>query len=503
MTEKLEIVIIADDKASGKIGKVGKSAGGLSTVFTQLIPGASKTTGALESMGGMMTKLAPSIGVSAEAAAGMSASLVAMAGPIAAVIAAVGIATVAFTGMAKAVNFALAEAEAAQKVEVQLETQIKATGGAAGLTAEQIKTMASEMSQLTGVADDNIIASANVLLRFDQIGKNVFPQAQQAALDLSAAMGTDLSTAALMLGRALQDPESGMTALRRAGIMFDEQMIKGMQSMAEHGQGARAQGLILAEVARLVGGSAEAMGGTVAGEAAKIRNLLGEMGEEFGKAFLPLKGDALVIVREFLTMLTQNLQPAMALLRNEMRTLQAAFREPETKKAIQELTKAMAEWLGEGALNSVKVMASAVKDFLRDWKIHGPETVRAITTIVTAMRDMAIVVGRVLDLMDRLGISSSKVATGQFASAGVGALRGYASGVTTAPGGLAWVGENGPEPVFLPRGSTVLSNSEARSALSGAGGGSFNNYGTLNFDVKDQVTFFDLLRQARTMGGAA
>lgn len=42
-------------------------------------------------------------------------------------------------------------------------------------------------------------------------------------------------------------------------------------------------------------------------------------------------------------------------------------------------------------------------------------------------------------------------------------LFGYANGTNFAPGGLAWVGERGPELVNLPRGSRVIPNHELRS----------------------------------------
>lgn len=461
MGETLEVIITATDKASGPIDTVSKSTTGLSSVFAQLIPGASKTASALEGMGGTIKSLAPSIGVSTEAAAGMSSSLIAMAGPIAAVIAAVGIATVAITGMSKAFAFAMEEAEGAQKVETQLEAQIKATGGAAGLTSEQIKTMASQMSQLTGVTDDAIIASSNVLLRFTEISSDVFPKAQQAALDLSSAMGTDLSSASLMLGKALQDPAQGLTALRRAGIMFDDSMIQAMQRMVENGNTARAQGMILAEVSALVGGSAAAMGGTVAGESAKIKNLLGEMAEDFGKAFLPLKGDLLVIVREFLTAVTENMKPAMALLRNELRTVQQALRDPEMKASIDGLVQALAQLFGEGATMAIKLMSAGMRDFFGRMKTEGPEFIAGIKSMVSDFVLLANTINRVLDLAGRVG--------GALTGGGGRAITmpGYASGVTNAPGGWAMVGESGPETMYVPKGANIYPGDSAPSAAAG------------------------------------
>lgn len=49
-------------------------------------------------------------------------------------------------------------------------------------------------------------------------------------------------------------------------------------------------------------------------------------------------------------------------------------------------------------------------------------------------------------------------------------IGGYALGTSFAPGGLAMVGEHGPELVSLPRGASVASNSETRKMV-GQGGG--------------------------------
>jgi hypothetical protein len=51
---------------------------------------------------------------------------------------------------------------------------------------------------------------------------------------------------------------------------------------------------------------------------------------------------------------------------------------------------------------------------------------------------------------------------------------GFASGTNSAPGGLALVGENGPELVNLPKGSQVFNNGQTRGMMGGGGGSSPN-----------------------------
>ncbi len=53
-----------------------------------------------------------------------------------------------------------------------------------------------------------------MLLRFTSIGKEVFPRVTITILDMSAALKQDLQSSAAQLGKALNDPISGINALR-------------------------------------------------------------------------------------------------------------------------------------------------------------------------------------------------------------------------------------------------------------------------------------------------
>jgi len=104
--------------------------------------------------------------------------------------------------------------------EAKVAQTIKATGGAAGITADEMNRMASEFQNVTTFGDEVILRGQSMLLTFKQIGKDVFPAATEAMLNLSVAMGTDVKESAIQLGKALNDPITGLTALRRVGITF-------------------------------------------------------------------------------------------------------------------------------------------------------------------------------------------------------------------------------------------------------------------------------------------
>jgi hypothetical protein len=116
--------------------------------------------------------------------------------------------------------------EEQQKVSAQTAAVLKSTGGAANVTAEQVEKLAKSIQDKTGVDKASVQSGENLLLMFTNVrneagkGNDIFNQATKATVDLSTRMGGDATTAAKMLGKALQDPLAGMTALRRAGVTF-------------------------------------------------------------------------------------------------------------------------------------------------------------------------------------------------------------------------------------------------------------------------------------------
>lgn len=148
--------------------------------------------------------------------------------------------------------------EESERVQKVLESTIKSTGGAAGLTGEQIADMASEFMNLTAIDDEVIKGAQNILLTFTNIGKDVFPDATQAVLDMATVMGTDFNSAATQLGKALNDPINGLNSLRRVGVSFTAEQKEMIKTLVATGKGMEAQKIILEELKKEFGGAAEA-----------------------------------------------------------------------------------------------------------------------------------------------------------------------------------------------------------------------------------------------------
>lgn len=165
--------------------------------------------------------------------------------------------------------------------EKQLEAVLKSTGYAAGLTKQEILGMAGALSEVTTFEDDTILKGQNLLLTFTKIGKDVFPQATKAMLDVAQAMGGDVKGAAIQLGKVLNDP-NGMSAMKRMGVSFSDAQIKMGKELYQTGKIAEYQKMVFAELQKEFGGSARAARETFGGALKALDNAFGDTQETIG-----------------------------------------------------------------------------------------------------------------------------------------------------------------------------------------------------------------------------
>lgn len=190
--------------------------------------------------------------------------------------------TAAVTAPLIAAGFAASKAatEAADAM-AQVESALASMGNASGRTAEQLSGLAEGLMRNSLYDDDEILRKVTAnLLTFGNIAGAQFDRAQQAAVDLAARMGTDLQSATLMVGKALNDPVKGIAALGRAGIQFTAAQRNQIKAMVEAGNAAGAQRLMLAELERQFGGAAAAAQSTDPYD--KLRDSLGTLSESMG-----------------------------------------------------------------------------------------------------------------------------------------------------------------------------------------------------------------------------
>ena len=200
-------------------------------------------------------------------------------------------------GLINAFNSVIAATETQVLAEAQLNAALKSTQGVAGLTAKELTNMASALQKQTRFGDEAIINAQSLLLTFTKVGKDVFPDAIETILNMSEAMGQDLQQGVIQVGKALNDPVLGVTALRRVGVQLSKQQEQQVKDFVKVGDVAAAQKIILGELETQFGGVAKAAGETLAGSLDKMRNATGDAAESLGEAL----GPAIIGVAGFFT----------------------------------------------------------------------------------------------------------------------------------------------------------------------------------------------------------
>ena len=199
--------------------------------------------------------------------------------------------TAAVAAFQQALNFSIQEASQAQRVDAQLGAVLESTGGSAGMARRELEELATSLSRVSTFDDEAIKSSEALLLTFTKVGDEVFPDATQAILDMSTALGQDLQSSTIQLGKALNDPIAGITALKRVGVSFTEEQRDMIKALVESGDMLGAQKLILQELSTEFGGSALAAANTYEGQVKQLKNEVGNLAEAFGSKLLPVLTD--------------------------------------------------------------------------------------------------------------------------------------------------------------------------------------------------------------------
>lgn len=177
----------------------------------------------------------------------------------------------------------------AESIDVmyRLEAAHKAAAGAVGFTAKQLADEADEMMFRVNMTDESIKKSMATLMMFRNVTGEVFMEAIKSAEDLSAMGFGSVESSARMLGIVLESPLRGMDRLRRMGIILSQAQKDQIKSYAASGEILKAQTLILDIIKSKVGGVAEAMAKSPAGQLKHTQIVLEELREELGRKLLP------------------------------------------------------------------------------------------------------------------------------------------------------------------------------------------------------------------------
>lgn len=186
----------------------------------------------------------------------------------------------------------------------RLNITLKATGFVAGFSARQLLEHAASLQKVTRFGDETITAMQTMLLTFKNIKGDEFKKATEAALDMATAEAAvsgraiDLTATSIRLGKALNDPILGISALSRVGVQFTETQKSMIEEMVRMGDVAGAQNVILKELEGQFGGMSRDVN-TTTGALKQMWNVLGDVAEVIGNAFLPGIRDTAIAIKEW------------------------------------------------------------------------------------------------------------------------------------------------------------------------------------------------------------
>lgn len=254
----------------------------------------------------------------------------------------------------------------AQRVQSQLKAALESTNGASGQTIKSLNDQAAALQKVSNYGDEVVNSAQSILLTFTGIAGDTFPRATRAVIDLSERMGTDLKSAAIQLGKALNDPAVGMSMLTRSGITFSEAQKEVVKKLVETNKLAEAQAVILNEVEKEFGGSARAARETLGGALTSLANAWGDLFEMSGGASEMLRSAIENLITaiqnpafiNFVQMIGVGLFGAMEVAVNAMSILAQAI--PPIVDLLLHLSPLMIVAFGPAVATMVQTLAIAI-----------------------------------------------------------------------------------------------------------------------------------------------
>lgn len=192
----------------------------------------------------------------------------------------------AFQGLESAVHSGISEFKETTQIQAQTAAALKSTGAISGETAKQIHALSLELSNLSGQSDESIQSAENLLLAFTNIrnsagkGNDIFTQATKIVVDFAARTGKDAPAAAILFGKALQDPAKRVGILARAGVVLTKSQTEFLKKTEQSKGILAAQKVLIHDLTVRYQGAAAAAGKTLPGALnilkQRFRDLAGE-----------------------------------------------------------------------------------------------------------------------------------------------------------------------------------------------------------------------------------
>lgn len=159
----------------------------------------------------------------------------------------------------------------------QLAAVLKSTGEAAGWTQEQLNDMAASMSKASTFSAGEVNQAQTRMLSYSNVIGAQFPRAMQAVIDMAQRMGMSVTQSAETIGKALDVPSEGVTALTKQGFRFTEAQKAMVKELEDSGRVAEAQQIVLQGLESSYGGAAQAARDTLGGALAGLKNTINDL----------------------------------------------------------------------------------------------------------------------------------------------------------------------------------------------------------------------------------
>jgi phage-related protein len=339
----------------------------------------------------------------------------------------------------------IAGAEAAEIASRRLGQVAESMGIFGNQTAAVTKRLNeyAEANEFSLAVDADVIKATQAkLLTFKELAQTAdsaggsFDRATAAALDLAAAGFGTAESNAVQLGKALNDPIKGITALTRSGITFTKEEREKIKTLTESGRVLEAQNMILSAIETQVGGTAKATASAserinLAFNAVKdgvgfallpafeslslaIVPLAEDLAPALGEAFegvIPIFTQALEVLPQFAEALTPAIPVLLKLATSVLELVSSLL------PALLAIIKVFVPILGLFA-----DVLGAVADIITDNIDVVASLVIGITAASLAFKAYSIVVGVVTGLQKALTLAVGlyKVATGSATAAQIG-----------------------------------------------------------------------------------
>ena len=270
--------------------------------FTAQTADAQKRIAELEKEVARLTKETKATG---SASSGAATGLGTMGASALGAVAGIAAATIAVKAFISAAKECVEALKIQEQAEARLNAVLKASGNQIGMTVSDLKQLASATQSITRFGDEAVIEAEKVLIATQSLDKEGLQRALMSSADLAEAMGTDIVNAASTMAYALQDPEAGLTRLRRQGIAFTDEEIAQVKALQDANDLFGAQAVVLEKIESRYQGVAKAVADTPTGTLDKIKNVWSDIKEGLGKGLLDSISPALETLYGWLRKISQ------------------------------------------------------------------------------------------------------------------------------------------------------------------------------------------------------